>query len=214
MSEQISPIFSRIVVAVALTNILVCVLANMLVATRLLYSMARDNMTPFARLLSRVSDQHKTPTTAVWVTGGISLLFVLTSFLSTAAFAYIVGMCALGYFAVYVLTTAGLIRADRRGQFPAPTPGAFDLGTRRRPVHVLGLVVFAAIMVALLVLPAYRSHAIAFALVFAVALLWWVFPLRNRIRAGHAGPASRRAPSPEPASDEALRTDLDGSTSR
>src|SRR6478609_298714 len=44
ITQQVGPVISRIVVAVALTNVLACILANILVATRLTYSMARDNM--------------------------------------------------------------------------------------------------------------------------------------------------------------------------
>ena len=189
MSEQVSPIFSKVVVAVALTNILVCVLANMLVATRLLYAMARDNMTPFAGILSTVSERHKTPSSAVWATGGIALIFLLTSLLSPTAFAYIIGMCTLGYFAVYILTTAGLMVADRRGTFPEATPDTFDLGPRRRPVHAVGMLCFVVIALAMLLLPDYRANGIAFAVVMVVGLAWWALCLRGRLARGDAGPA-------------------------
>ena len=43
-AQQVSPLFSKLVIALALTNILVCVLAIMLVATRLIYALGRDNM--------------------------------------------------------------------------------------------------------------------------------------------------------------------------
>jgi amino acid transporter len=174
---------------VALTNILVCVLANMLVATRLLYAMARDNMTPFAGRLSAVSPRHKTPSAAVWTTGGISMVFLLTSLLSPTAFAYIIGMCTLGYFTVYILTTAGLMVADRRGTFPERTPDTFDLGSRRRAIHGVGMTCFVIIALAMLLLPDYRANAIAFAVIMALGLLWWALRLRGRLALGDAGPA-------------------------
>src|SRR3954452_15692804 len=43
INQQVGPVVTRIVVAVALTNLLACILANILVASRLTYSMARDN---------------------------------------------------------------------------------------------------------------------------------------------------------------------------
>ncbi len=69
MSEQVSPLFADVVVAIALTNILACVLAVLLVATRLLFAMARDNMVPGSSFLSTVSPQRRTPVAAVWVCG-------------------------------------------------------------------------------------------------------------------------------------------------
>ena len=38
-----------------MTNIMACILANILVATRLTYSMARDNMLPFSHVWRHVS---------------------------------------------------------------------------------------------------------------------------------------------------------------
>jgi len=151
--------------------------------------MARDNMTPFAGILSTVSERHKTPSSAVWATGGIALIFLLTSLLSPTAFAYIIGMCTLGYFAVYILTTAGLMVADRRGTFPEATPDTFDLGPRRRPVHAVGMLCFVVIALAMLLLPDYRANGIAFAVVMVVGLAWWALCLRGRLARGDAGPA-------------------------
>ena len=64
MTQQVGPVISRIVVAVALTNVMACILANILVATRLTYSMARDNMLPFShvwRHVSRRTARQRTP---------------------------------------------------------------------------------------------------------------------------------------------------------
>ena len=58
MSQQVSPLFADLVVAVALTSF-ACVLAVLLVATRLL-AVARDNMVPGAAFLSTVSP-HRRP---------------------------------------------------------------------------------------------------------------------------------------------------------
>ena len=55
ITQQVGPVISKIVVAVALTNVLACILANILVATRLTYSMARDNMLPFSHVWRHVS---------------------------------------------------------------------------------------------------------------------------------------------------------------
>lgn len=189
VSRQVSPTFAKIVVAVALTNILVCVLSNMLVATRLMYSMSRDRMVPGSRFLSRVSPGRRTPSSAVWATGVISALILLSALASPQAFAYILGLSTLGYFTVYVLTTSGIIRADRRGRLPSSAPGDFDLGRWRTPLHVIGLVAFAGVLAALLLLPDFRANGRIFLYVMGAAVLWWALVLRRRLRDGEAGPA-------------------------
>ncbi|MEV6387437.1 APC family permease [Nocardia xishanensis] len=200
IAAQISPHFADFVVAIALTNILVCVLANMLVATRLLYAMSRDNMTPFARVFDTVSAKHRVPAAAVWGTAGVSAFFLITALFSEQAFAYILGMATIGYFGVYILTTAGMLYADARGTFPPAEPGLFDLGRFRRPVHVAGLVGFAIVMAALVLLPDFRPNLAPLLVLLALGFAWWLFALRQRIAAGTAGPrgnelARRREPA-------------------
>src|SRR5258705_64294 len=64
ITQQVGPVVTKIVVAVALTNVMACILANILVATRLTYSMARDNMLPFSHIWRHVSPSNRTPSYA------------------------------------------------------------------------------------------------------------------------------------------------------
>lgn len=187
-SQQVSPWFSKLVIALALTNILVCVLAIMLVASRLVYALGRDNMLPGSHLLGRVSEKHKVPTTAIMATGLVSLALLLSALANETTFSYIVGMSALGFFCVYLLTTAGLLVANARNRIPVGIAGIFDLGRFRVPIYVLGLVVFGAVMSALLLLPDFRANAVVFVLTMAVAGVWWLLVLRGRIARSEAGP--------------------------
>jgi len=187
-AQQVSPWFSKLVIALALTNILVCVLASMLVATRLVYALGRDNMLPGSRFLRRVSEKHKVPTTAVWATGVVSFVLLLSALANEKTFSYVVGMAALGFFAVYLLTTAGLLVVNARKRIPAGPAGVFDLGRLRVPVYVLGLVVFGSVLTALLLLPDFRPNAAVFVVTMAVAAGWWVLVLRRRIIRAEAGP--------------------------
>lgn len=192
-AEQVSPWFSKLVVAVALTNILVCVLATMLVATRLVYALGRDNMVPGSRLLRRVSATHKVPTLAVWATGLVSLALLLSALANEKTFSYIIGMSALGFFGVYLLTTGGLLVANARKRIPQGVPGVFDLGRLRLPMYVLGVVVFGAVEAALLLLPDFRANAVVFATTMALAAVWWLLVLRRRIGRAEAGPKYAQA---------------------
>lgn len=187
-AQQISPWFSRLVIALALTNILVCVLASMLVATRLVYALGRDNMLPGSHLLRRVSATHQVPTHAVWATGLVSLLLLLSALANELTFSYIIGMSALGFFGVYLLTTVGLLFAQARGRIPRSAPGIFDLGRSRTLVYVVGAVVFGSVMSALLLLPDFRANAVVFVVTVALAAIWWLFVLRPRILRSQAGP--------------------------
>ena len=188
INQQAGPVVTRIVVAVALTNILACLLSNILVATRLTYSMARDNMLPFSHVWRHVSPTRKTPTYAVIGLGCLSTVLLLSALVNAAAFNYIIGIASLLFFLVYILQTIGLLVAVRRGTIPAAEPGTFDLGRARVPLYVISLVVFLAVAVALLFLPQFASNKWVFLGVVALAVLWWATGLRRRLRNGDAGP--------------------------
>ncbi len=187
ISQQIGPVFSRIVVAVALTNILVCLLANVLVGTRLLYSMSRDNMMPFSRALRHVSSTRKTPSTAVVTLGVVSVILLLSALVSPQAFNYFLGIATLAFFTTYVLQTIGLLIASFRGRIPKAEPGTFDLGRARVPLLIVSLLVFSTVEGALLFLPAFAGNGLVFGGIIVLAFLWWLLVLRRRLSSGHAG---------------------------
>jgi amino acid transporter len=187
ISQQAGPMVTKIVVAVALTNILACLLANILVATRLTYSMARDNMLPFSHVWRHVSPTRKTPTFAILGLGSLSTLLLLSALVNEKAFNFILGIASLLFFFVYILQTIGLLVGVRRGTIPRPEPGTFDLGRWRVPLYVTALVVFLGVAVALLFLPQFTSNKWVFLGIVALATIWWATGLRKRLAAGEAG---------------------------
>ena len=187
LNQQVGSVATKIIIAIALTNILACLLANMLVATRLTYSMARDNMLPFSGILRRVSPTRQTPMYAVVALGLLSAGLLMSALVNEQAFTYILGIATLAFFSVYILQTAGLIVGARRGTIPAAEPGTFDLGRARMPIYIVGLIVFCAVEIALLVLPQFAGNGWVFLGVVAVGALWWAAALRPRLQRGDAG---------------------------
>jgi amino acid transporter len=187
LNQQVGSGVTKIVVAVALTNILACLLANILVATRLTYSMARDNMLPLSSVWRHVSPTRRTPTYAVLGLGCLSTLLLLSALVNEQAFTYILGIASLAFFSVYILQTVGLIIGVRCGTIPAAEPGTFDLGRARMPLYIVALVVFVGVAVALIFLPQFAGNGWVFLGVVAVAVLWWATGLRRRLRSGEAG---------------------------
>ena len=188
INQQAGPVVTKIVVAVALTNILACLLANILVATRLTYSMARDNMLPFSHVWRHVSAKTKTPTYAVIGLGCLST-----------------SCCCRRSSTRRRSTTSSASRhccsssstsCRRSGCSSAPQghdPAGRARHLRPRPVAVTALrhslVVFLAVAVALLFLPQFTSNKWVFLGVLAVAAALVghrpavaVAPRRGRVR--------------------------------
>ena len=163
ITQQVGPVITKIVVAVALTNVMACILANILVATRLTYSMARDNMLPFSHVWRHVSPTQ--PHADVRSARPVRLLD------NPAA------LCLGQREGVpphpRALVAGGLRHlraADRRpdrsvtaaGTIPAAEPGTFDLGRARLPIYVIGLICFTAVCVALIFLPQFAGNGYVF----------------------------------------------------
>src|SRR6201991_530605 len=179
ITQQVGPVVTRIVVAVALTNVMACILANILVATRLTYSMARDNMLPLSHVWRHVSPSNRTPTYAVLGLFGLSTILLLSALVSEKAFFLIIGLSSLAVFATYFLQTVALLIGHRRGTIPAAEPGTFDLGRARVPVYVVGLVAFTLVCVALIFLPQFAGNGYVFGGLVVLAALWAATGLRS-----------------------------------
>jgi amino acid transporter len=173
---------------VALTNVMACILANILVATRLTYSMARDNMLPFSHIWRHVSPSNRTPTYAVLGLFSLSTLLLLSALVSEKAFLLIIGLSSLAVFTTYVLQTIALIIGHRRGTIPAAEPGTFDLGRARMPVYIVGLICFTLVCVALIFLPQFAGNGYVFLGLLVLAGIWSATGLRSRLSSGEAGP--------------------------
>jgi amino acid transporter len=189
ITQQAGPVVTKIIVAIALTNILACLLANILVATRLTYSMARDNMLPFSHVWRHVSPTRKTPTYSILGLGCLSTLLLLSAIVNEKAFNYIIGIASLLFFFVYILQTIGLLVGYRKGTIPAADPGTFDLGRFRLPIYITALVVFLSVAVTLLFLPQFTNNKWVFLGVVVIAAIWWATGLKARLARGEAGVA-------------------------
>lgn len=187
ITQQAGPVVTKVIVAIALTNILACLLANILVATRLTYSMSRDNMLPFSHVWRHVSPTRKTPTYSIIGLGCLSTLLLLSAIVNEKAFNYIIGIASLLFFFVYILQTIGLLVGYRKGTIPTGDPGTFDLGRFRLPIYITALVVFLGVAVTLLFLPQFTNNKWVFLGVVVIAAIWWATGLKTRLSSGDAG---------------------------
>lgn len=161
-------------------------LANMAAASRLMFSLSRDNMLPASSVLKKVSPTTKSPSSALLVVAAFSLTLVLVgTYGSSQAMALIVGMAALGYYAVYGLTVIAVLIASRNGSLPTKT--SFDLGNYAGPVRWAALL-WTVFVVGCLTIPELNHQtALTAGVFFVLAAIWYAVVLRNRINNEQAG---------------------------
>jgi len=184
----------RLIVAAMLivfVSIFACGVASMAATTRLLFSLARDNMLPLSGLLKRVHPAKKSPVYAilvVWLVSssvvlGLEELGLITSISATAGY--------LGY--------GGIILASLRAPRGRAQDGRFTLGRWRVPIAVAALVWTAVVAGALTIPSLDGSHLAAWSTLVGIGVgtVLYFTLIRRRIARGQAGPPDSRKPHAE-----------------
>ena len=98
-----------------------CVLANMVVATRLAFALSRDKMLPGSGLLGRVNATTRTPIASIVLVAAVGIGINL---LSAGIAANVVSICSVAYYFIYLLTVGGAhLRPPASGTIPGGRPG-------------------------------------------------------------------------------------------
>src|SRR5207247_10871223 len=126
----------RFVEVLAFVSMSSVILANVAVATRLIYSLARDRMLPGWQFLERVNERTRTPLYVIALVGIVSLVI---NYLSAGIVARVVAIVAVCYYGTYLLTLVAALWGDRNGTIPDAPPGLMNLGKGLRPLSWFGI---------------------------------------------------------------------------
>ncbi|MEM7368931.1 MAG: APC family permease [Bacteroidota bacterium] len=191
LETKLGNLGSRIFGFVILLSIFACGVASMATVTRLIFSLARDNMLPFSDLLKQVQPVSKTPMIATLVVCVLSCTFILTVrnlalITSISAVAGYLGYCGILY--ASISSTAD----------PDPIDGVFSLGKWRNLSQWTALGWTVLVVAALTIPPTEvagmdETHLPAKSAFFAIllGLGLYVLWIRGRIQKGNAGPPSQ-----------------------
>ena len=155
-----------------------CVLANMVVATRLAFALSRDKMLPGSSVLGAVNTTTRTPIASILLVAAVGIGINL---LSAGIAANVVSICSVAYYFIYVLTVAGAIYAHRNGKIPFHRAGDFSLGRWFLPIAAAAFTFAAGVIV--IALAPQEGHVAAKYLFGAevAGVLWYLLHLRRRI---------------------------------
>ncbi len=172
---------------VVIISIFACAVASMATATRLLFSMSRDNMLPFSLYLSKINEKRQTPQVA-------TLVILLFSALIILIFRRIEIITSIGALSAY-LGYSGILLATIITTKKLKTKPGFSLGKWRMPIQIIALtwtlVVVASLSIPETEIPGISSKhlpVLMAALATAVGVLFYFIYVRGKIKAGIAGP--------------------------
>jgi amino acid transporter len=174
-----------VMVVIGFASIFACTIANMAVATRMVFALSRDKMLPGSKVLAAVNSRTGTPIAAI---AGVAALAVVLNVLNAGLVAKIFAIVGLGYYLTYLLTLVAVLIARRAGRIPEAPDGVFDLGRWVTPMATIGAI-WAAVVIVTLTVPAVNNTTAYYtAGAMGLGVVWWAVALRRRINAGLAGP--------------------------
>jgi amino acid transporter len=164
VEEHLGGFLAAIIKIIAFASLLGCIVANIAVATRLLFSVSRDRLMPFSKQLASVHPRWRTPVVASVVLWAVCMAINIAG---GGNIFRITAMAVIAYYLTYACTMIGVMIGHRRRTIPEPPgPGYFSLGNALVPVCVVALLWCVAVIVAYLA-PESNHYIIGY---FAVAL--------------------------------------------
>jgi amino acid transporter len=187
-------IAANVLQVVVFLAIFSCVLANMVVATRLTFALSRDRMLPGSSVLGSVNKTTRTPIASIVL---VAVVGIGINMLSAGIAANVVSICSVAYYFVYLLTVGAALYAHLAKKMPGLRAGDFSLGRWFVVVAVSALLFTVGVIV--IALAPQEGHVAARYLLGAevVGLLWYLLYLRPRLAARTVG-IYRELPAADP----------------
>jgi amino acid transporter len=180
MDSQVHPTLKMVLYVAIFVAQLLCGLATVTSASRMLFAFARDGGLP--RFLSKVSPTFRTPVASIWVASTLSVLFVwLTSAITiagTPAYSIVVSCTVIFLFLSFALPIALGIVAYGTAKWPKPGPWSIGGGTFKL-VGFLSLIAMAIIFYAGIQPPNDWALAITVGFIVLMIVVWVLFENRR-----------------------------------
>ena len=167
-----------------------CGLACITSASRALYSLARDEGTPYARLLRSVNKTHGTPAPAIWSI----VLASIAAMVWTKAVPVVTSLSTVALYLAYIIPVALGLRARRAGS-DWPQAAVWSLGNYGPAVNMIAIAFAVFICIVLVMPPNQLAGETLAGLLIALAALY-TFVARRRYKGSkwsHHEPAMRES---------------------
>ena len=133
-----------IIVAVAIVSATLAIQAS---ASRVMFSMARDNRLPFGGLLAKVNKRTGTPVITGSTVSALAILVLLVNLGQAGVFAAITSVSVVIVYAAYLMVTLPALLQRLRGHSLSYGPPILDLGRWGIPVNLTAVVMGALLCV-------------------------------------------------------------------
>jgi len=170
---------------VAFVAIFSALIANVAVATRTVFALARDGMIPASHLWQRVNSRTGTPIPAII---GVGVVALVVNLLSAGIVARVTAIVSVVVYVTYGSSIVAALMGKRRASIPDAPQRYFTLGRWFTPVAWAALV-WCLIVIGYMTLPVVNRVGGEYTLYAEIiGLAWYALWLRARLVRGEAGP--------------------------
>jgi amino acid transporter len=152
------------IATVGFVSMLGCIVANIAVATRLMFSVSRDGLLPFSKQMAYVNPRLKTPVVSIFV---LWVAIIIINLAGAGNIFRIVAMAAAAYYMTYGATMIAVLIGHAKGKIPSTKSEHFGLGKWLVPVTFASLLWCVAVILGYL-LPSVDHYVAGY---FGIALL-------------------------------------------
>ncbi len=170
---------------VAFVAIFSALIANIAVATRTGFSLARDDMIPASKFWRNVNAKTGTPIATVLLVGLVALIVNL---LSAGLAARVTAIVAVVVYLTYGSSLLAVLIGIKNGSIPEAPKRYFGLKDSLKPITVVAIL-WSVIVILYMTLPAVNQVGGEYT-VYAeiIGFIWYFALLRGRLNRGEAGP--------------------------
>ncbi len=175
--QNLSPLLSHCVAMIIGGAMWLCGLASITSMGRMWYAFARDDGMPGARFLKQIHPTRRTPTYAVLVTCGLTIVTCLWA----AAFSVVTSISTIALYLAYALPIYLNWRNRRRqqGEWVTAELAPWNLGKWSAPINFIAIAWTALITLVFSIPPNELVLWTMLALTIALAIYWFVFARKH-----------------------------------
>jgi len=177
-----NPVVDNILYVAIFISQLLCGLATVTSASRMIYAFSRDGGLPFSKSLAGVSPKFRTPAVAIWTAAILAVLFVwgasLVTIAGSSAYTIVVSCTVIFLFLSFTVPIVLGIKAIGTAKWPKMGPWNMGIGTYKL-VSVLVVVAMAIIFIIGVQPPNEWALYITIGFLVLTAIVWFAFEKRR-----------------------------------
>ncbi|MCW2542534.1 MAG: putative amino-acid permease, partial [Frankiales bacterium] len=139
LTSRLGDTLGKVFLVDVVLAVCVCTLAIQTATTRMMFSMARDEVLPFSKALGKVNTRTGTPIRPAILVGVLTVGLLAINIKNPLVFTALASVCIMLLYVAYLMVTGPMLLKRLRGEMPE-APGLFSLGRWGTAINAVAVV--------------------------------------------------------------------------